>query len=130
MNNFVNAHYWRQGDLQQRLQTVSGLGSVNGADYVAIFFTGGYGTMWDFRESSDAQRLIREIYESGGTVAAVYHGPAALVDRFTAGRSVFTPLGGPSIDATWRAQCLRRLAGPVFTPLGGPSVYAAWRGQY
>ena len=125
MNDFVNAHYWRQGDLQQRLQTVSGLGSVNGADYVAIFFTGGYGTMWDFRESSDAQHLIRGIYESSCIVAAVCHGPVALVDRFTAGRSVFTLLDGPSIDATWRAQCLRRLAGPVFTPLGEPSIDAA-----
>ena len=41
-----------------------------------------------------------------------------------------TPLGGPSIDAAWRAQYLRRLAGPVFTPLGGPSIDAAWRAQY
>ena len=41
----------------------------------------------------------------------------------------FTPLGGPSIYAAWRAQCLRRLANPVFTPLGGPSVFAAWRTQ-
>ena len=32
-------------------------------------------------------------------------------------------------DAAWRAQCLRRLAGPVFTSLGGPSVFAAWRVQ-
>ena len=42
---------------------------------------------------------------------------------------VFTPLGGASNDAAWRAQCLSRLAGPVFTPLDGASVYAAWRGQ-
>ena len=35
---------------------------------------------------------------------------------------VLTPLGGPSIDATWRAQCLRRLAAsPVFVSLGGKS---------
>ncbi|EHM54293.1 hypothetical protein HMPREF9080_01313 [Cardiobacterium valvarum F0432] len=31
----------------------------------------------------------------------------------------FIPLGGSSIYAAWRAQCLRRLAGPVFMPLGG-----------
>jgi len=36
---------------------------------------------------------------------------------------VFSPLGGPSIYAAWRAQCLRRLAGPVFAPLGGPTPY-------
>ena len=80
MDDPVNAHYWQQTDLQQRLQAVPGLDSLNGADYSAILFTGGYGTMWDFRESLDAQRLIREVYENGGIVAAVCHGPAALVD--------------------------------------------------
>ena len=42
---------------------------------------------------------------------------------------MFIPLGGPSVDAAWRPQCLSRLAGPVFIPLGGPSVYPAWRAQ-
>ena len=38
--------------------------------------------------------------------------------------SVFTPLGGGSICAAWRDQCLRRLAGPVFVPLGAsPTQY-------
>lgn len=36
--------------------------------------------MWDFRDSQDAQRIIRDVYESNGVVAAVCHGPAALVD--------------------------------------------------
>lgn len=36
--------------------------------------------MWDFRDSPDAQRIIREVYESHGIVSAVCHGPAALVD--------------------------------------------------
>lgn len=80
MDDPVNAHYWQQTDLQQRLQAAPGLDGLNGADYSAILFTGGYGTMWDFSESLDAQRLIREVYENGGIVAAVCHGPAALVD--------------------------------------------------
>ena len=33
---------------------------------------------------------------------------------------VFIPLGGVSIYAAWRAQCLSRLAGPVFSSLTGP----------
>lgn len=36
--------------------------------------------MWDFRDNQDAQRIIREVYESDGIVSAVCHGPAALVD--------------------------------------------------
>ena len=80
MTDPINAQYWEQGDLQQRLKNAPALADLNGADYDAIFFTGGYGTMWDFRESTAAQRLTREIYERGGIVAAVCHGPAALVD--------------------------------------------------
>ena len=80
MTDPINARYWEQGDLQQRLKNAPALADLNGADYDAIFFTGGYGTMWDFRESTAAQRLTREIYERSGIVAAVCHGPAALVD--------------------------------------------------
>ncbi len=36
--------------------------------------------MWNFRDNQDAQRIIREVYESDGIVSAVCHGPAALVD--------------------------------------------------
>jgi putative intracellular protease/amidase len=53
---------------------------VNAARYSAILFVGGHGTMWDFRGQPDLQRIAREIYEGGGVVAAVCHGPAALVD--------------------------------------------------
>ena len=59
---------------------------------------------------------------------SVYAAWRAQVLRRLAGPG-FTPLGGPRFYAAWRGQCLRRLAGPVFAPLGGPSVYAAWRAQ-
>jgi phosphoribosylanthranilate isomerase len=36
--------------------------------------------MWDFPESPDLARLAVEIYERGGVVSAVCHGPAGLVD--------------------------------------------------
>lgn len=36
--------------------------------------------MWDFPQSEAVQRVTREIYESGGIVSAVCHGPAALVN--------------------------------------------------
>jgi putative intracellular protease/amidase len=49
-------------------------------DYEAILFVGGHGTMWDFPRNVGLVGLARDIYESGGVVAAVCHGPAALVD--------------------------------------------------
>jgi len=53
---------------------------VNVNDYRAIYFAGGHGTMWDFPDNSAFQRASREIYETGGVVAAVCHGPAGLVN--------------------------------------------------
>lgn len=56
------------------------LSNVDASDYNAIIFAGGHGTMWDFPDSTEIQNLTRDIYESGGIVAAVCHGPAALVN--------------------------------------------------
>ncbi|CAD6558123.1 Protein/nucleic acid deglycase HchA [Paraburkholderia kirstenboschensis] len=36
--------------------------------------------MWDFADSQAVQKVIREIWEAGGVVSAVCHGPAALVN--------------------------------------------------
>jgi putative intracellular protease/amidase len=48
--------------------------------YDAIFFVGGHGTMWDFADNTDLQRITAGIYEAGGVVSAVCHGPTGLVN--------------------------------------------------
>lgn len=48
--------------------------------YDIVYFAGGHGTMWDFPGCEDLARLAAGIYERGGVVAAVCHGPAALVN--------------------------------------------------
>jgi putative intracellular protease/amidase len=48
--------------------------------YAAIFYAGGHGTMWDFPDDLELARKGASIYERGGVVAAVCHGPAALVN--------------------------------------------------
>jgi putative intracellular protease/amidase len=50
------------------------------APYDAVFYAGGHGTMWDFPDDPDVARIGREVYERGGVVAAVCHGPSALVN--------------------------------------------------
>jgi putative intracellular protease/amidase len=53
---------------------------LNAADYAAILFVGGHGTMWDFPDDQSLTDLAASIYDAGGVVAAVCHGPAALVN--------------------------------------------------
>lgn len=53
---------------------------VNSSDYSAILFVGGHGTMWDFPDDQSLALVAASIYEAGGVVGAVCHGPAALVN--------------------------------------------------
>ncbi len=53
---------------------------VNPSEYAAIFYAGGHGTMWDFPDNEDLTHLAANIYEQGGIVGAVCHGPAGLVN--------------------------------------------------
>lgn len=56
------------------------LSDVNALPYRAILFPGGHGPMWDLANDAQSQKLVREVYEGGGIVAAVCHGPAALAN--------------------------------------------------
>ncbi|MEO3976562.1 type 1 glutamine amidotransferase domain-containing protein [Streptomyces sp. CAU 1734] len=53
---------------------------IDAGAYDAIYYAGGHGTMWDFPEATGLADVARAIYERGGVVAAVCHGPAALVN--------------------------------------------------
>ncbi len=48
-------------------------------DYDAVFVAGGHGVMWDLATSSSMAELLSSTYRRGAVVAAVCHGPAALV---------------------------------------------------
>jgi putative intracellular protease/amidase len=52
---------------------------VKANDYDAVFFAGGMGTMWDFAQDERLGVLATAVYERGAVVAAVCHGPAALL---------------------------------------------------
>jgi putative intracellular protease/amidase len=53
---------------------------IEPSHYDAIFFAGGHGTMWDFPNDERLARIAGAIYEQGGIVGAVCHGPAGLVN--------------------------------------------------
>lgn len=53
---------------------------VNPDDYVAIYYTGGHGVMWDFPNNDELQHLALAIYDQGGYVISVCHGIAGLLN--------------------------------------------------
>jgi putative intracellular protease/amidase len=76
----INARYWNNPEFRAKLSATKKLSDLNPADYSAIFFSGGHGTMWDFPDDAAVQKFARELYEAGSPVGAVCHGPAALVN--------------------------------------------------
>ncbi|HAA20928.1 MAG TPA: type 1 glutamine amidotransferase domain-containing protein [Cytophagales bacterium] len=56
-------------------QTVK-LETVNAEDYDAIFYSGGYGPLWDLAENETSIALIEAFYNSNKPVASVCHAPA------------------------------------------------------
>lgn len=56
------------------------INAVDAGDYDAIFFPGGHGPMWDLASDDAVGHLIEAFDEEKKPVAAVCHGPAALVN--------------------------------------------------
>jgi putative intracellular protease/amidase len=65
---------------RDQLQNTLTPDQINPSDYAAIFYVGGHGTMWDFPTDTRLSSLAGRIYDNGGVVAAVCHGPAGLVN--------------------------------------------------
>jgi len=63
-----------------QLQNTLAIGDIDAKKYQIIHFAGGHGAMWDFHNSDAINRVTAAIYENGGIVSAVCHGPAALVN--------------------------------------------------
>jgi putative intracellular protease/amidase len=80
LEDATNARYWNDSRFRDAVSHTQRLQDVDPTSYAAIFFAGGHGTMWDFPNNPDVQRVTREIYENNGPVGAVCHGPSALVN--------------------------------------------------
>jgi putative intracellular protease/amidase len=76
----VNDKFWKDQAFRRELAESTILAEVDPSRYSAVFFAGGHGTMWDFVQTEAVHRVIRDIWEAGGIVSAVCHGPAALVN--------------------------------------------------
>ncbi|KQQ78170.1 dihydroxyacetone kinase [Xanthomonas sp. Leaf131] len=76
----VIARYWADSTFRHAIGHTLPIDQVDPSRYSAIFFAGGHGTMWDFPDDIAVQAVVRDIDAGGGLVAAVCHGPAALVN--------------------------------------------------
>ncbi|GAA6151955.1 type 1 glutamine amidotransferase domain-containing protein [Pseudoteredinibacter isoporae] len=66
--------------IQKKLKNTVRIDSVEALDYEAVYFVGGKGTMFDFPEHGAIKDLVKALYQSGRVIAAVCHGPAALLN--------------------------------------------------
>lgn len=75
-----NAKFMGDERMKKQVEKAPALADIDLRDYAALYFPGGHGTMWDFPDSDAVQVAVRDMYEDGKIVAAVCHGPAALVN--------------------------------------------------
>ena len=76
----VSAAFLDDPEAARQLRESPASTSIDPARYSAILFAGGHGAMWDFPDAHAFSAAARAIYEAGGVVGAVCHGPAGLVN--------------------------------------------------
>ncbi|HWU88943.1 MAG TPA: type 1 glutamine amidotransferase domain-containing protein [Kofleriaceae bacterium] len=96
----VNAHFLDDPDVQHAVRNTLRPGDVQPDRFAAIYFAGGHGTMWDFRNDPGLAQLTTDIARAGGVVSAVCHGPSALLNLRFDGRPFisYQPVTGFSND--------------------------------
>lgn len=80
LNDPVNKEFVDSTKGQEKIAHSMKPSEVDPKNYQAIFYAGGHGVMWDFPENQQLAEIARDIYEQGGVVSAVCHGPAGLIN--------------------------------------------------
>ncbi|KAI9596620.1 class I glutamine amidotransferase-like protein [Syncephalis fuscata] len=74
------------------LENASVVASIENTEYLSsitdedisnlsgVFFPGGHGPMFDLAENELSANIVRKVYEQGGVIGAVCHGPAGIVN--------------------------------------------------
>ncbi len=75
----VNKAFVESPEIARKLEQSLKPADVDPAQYAAIFYVGGHGAMWDFPDDAKLAEIAGKMYDAGGVVAAVCHGPAGLV---------------------------------------------------
>jgi putative intracellular protease/amidase len=80
-----NARLLADSEAMHKLADTRATRDLQADDYAAVYVVGGKGAMFDLPRDAALGALLGKVYDGGGVVAAVCHGPAALVDVQLAG---------------------------------------------
>ncbi len=80
LNDAVNKAFLENTEYRKQIENTLRPEQVKAADYDAMYYAGGHGTMWDFADNAELAKIAAQIYEAGGIVGAVCHGPVGLVN--------------------------------------------------
>ena len=75
-----NAKVLMDQAIMAKLNNTLATNLIDAKAYAAVFVVGGAGAMFDLPNDKALQNVIAQIYQQQGSVAAVCHGPAALVN--------------------------------------------------
>ena len=69
---------WKDSDhpLHKAIAALKPPSAINPTDYRIIFFAGGHACLWDLPTAAPLHDIAAKVWEQGGVVAAVCHGPA------------------------------------------------------
>ena len=76
----INAKYMADSRFKNSLENSLRCGDVDAAQYVAIYLSGGHGTMFDFRQSGELQQLIGRFHAADKFLTGVCHGVSGFID--------------------------------------------------
>ncbi len=76
----TNKEFWENETYKQKRENTLQPSEVNPEEYVAVYYVGGHGTVWDLPDNTELQEITRSIYENEGVVGAVCHGQSGIVN--------------------------------------------------
>lgn len=80
LNDPLNKQFVENKTVMAQIKDTLSPKEIDSNKYSAIFFAGGHGVMWDLPNNEELSKITAAIYERGGVVGAVCHGPAGLVN--------------------------------------------------
>ena len=80
LENADNKKFWNNAIYRARIENTLKPSEVNIEDYLAIYYAGGHGAMWDFADNKELANIATRIYERKGVVSSVWHGAAGVLN--------------------------------------------------